>query len=129
MNILDVINKGNEAKITRLLDLGDFDEAYRGATFDVWVMPTRAHVMAWGDVVEAYKRLEGKLNGLKEAEKEAAADRIMAMENDWYAEMWINVPVDEVAQIREALPDLAWRWLTQQTTEMPGEFRREKLKN
>ena len=43
MSILQQIAKQGIIKTTRQLDLGDCDEAFRGAVFDVWVTPTRAH--------------------------------------------------------------------------------------
>jgi hypothetical protein len=131
MGPFDVIRNAGSVAIVRTLDLGDFDEAYRGATFNVWVAPSRAHLQEWAsltaEIQAAQKKAEaGEMN---DEEKREALEKWQARHLEWFAETWRNVPLAEAQQIQEALPKMAWEWLTQRTSEMIGEYRREKLGN
>jgi hypothetical protein len=130
MGILDIV--GREVRTIRVIDLGDFNEVYAGARFEVNVTPTRGHVREWSEITDA----------LQAAAKDAAAaktelDVAAVMEEhqhrvaQWLAETW-GMDRLEVEQIRAALLEknpLAWEWLHKRTFEVIGEYRREVLKN
>ena len=126
----DILSKiKNVETISRTLDLGDCDEAYRGAVFEVWVAPTRAHLQEWRALTEYITDVQKRADGMSDDEKDEALvvwhDRQLA----WYAGTWLNIGLDEARQIRDALPDVVWDWLTINTSRMIGQYRTEKLKN
>ena len=120
-----------DKRITRTLDMGDFDEVYAGATFEVWVAPTRAHLDAWQDTTQFIVGVNQRLDKLTAKEKETAFETWRERVVGWYAETW-GLEVDVARQIRDALDEnnpLAWEWLMQRTSAMIGEYREAKLKN
>ena len=125
MAILDIV--GKDVRTTRTVDLGDFAEGYRGATFEVNVTPSRGHLQEWTDITETIRQAaDGKTLDLV---------AVMAEHNErvarWLAATW-SMPVEEVTQIREVLLErnpLAWEWLYKRTFDVIGEYRSEVLKN
>ena len=137
--LLDTIRA---TRIYRPLDMGEFDAAYEGvgAVFQVWVNPTRDHNRAWYEVARAIGAMgQAKDAWVGEDDKEKraslevafteAVDRWLSLQDAWFAEMWQGVSVEEVGQLRDALSDAEWQWLTARTSKMPAEFRDEKVKN
>jgi hypothetical protein len=137
--VLDIIRA---TRIYRPLDMAAFDPVYEGAgaVFQVWVNPTRDHVRAWYEVVRAWGAAEqakqawlDEKGATRKAELEAAfteaVDTALALQDAWFAQMWQGMSVEEVVQLRDALSDAEWQWLSDRTTRMPGEFREEKVKN
>lgn len=61
MSGLDVIRGVNDVRQSVTVDLGDYNPAYAGATFEVWVTPTRAH----------NQRFQAIMDYLEQANKEA----------------------------------------------------------
>jgi len=143
-NALQKITSTGPVKTTVTLDLGDCDEAYRGAIFDVWVTPTRAHWAAFAEYVvwleEEPKRQQAKKAGMAPAEA-AEFDRVMGEQLDremwsrldaWLADTWLNVELEEVTQIREHLQadfPAAWDWLYNHTLRTMREYRDNLSKN
>jgi len=132
-------------KTTRTIDLGDCDEAFRGAVFDVWVTPTRAHWQEFWDYVrwlnEEPERAKERRDQIEDETERAEFDREHSaqMEREmwqrldhWLAETWTNIPAGEVTQIREHLqesfPD-AWTWLYNRTLSVIREHRESLTKN
>lgn len=118
-------------RITRTLDMGEFDEGYRGATFEVWVSPNRAHLDAWQDITAFIVGVNQRLDEMEVEEKEAAFAEWRERVVGWYAQTW-GIEADVARQIRDALEEsnpLGWKWLTRRTSAMIGEYRQEKLKN
>lgn len=132
MAILDIV--GQPAYTTRTLDLGDYVEDYRGATVEVWVTPSRAHLRAFAELVESIEALRKQAQA---SEVDAAAlasgyedyqERML----QWYAEMWRDVSLEEAREIREGLDEHcpgAWDWMCRRTSQMIREFREDHLKN
>lgn len=116
---------------TEPLDLGDFDEAYRGVTFDVWVTPTKAVA----DRVADLQRWIDEQAGALERGDVDFDDFTAALNERWYhilAELWRDCEIDEVRAIHAALQEnnpLAWDWLIRRTHEMVREYRERVLKN
>jgi len=83
---------------TVTVDLGDYDEVYRGATFEVWVTPTRAHVQTWGEIaqwldqvskrarVELEKKDTAYRKEIRRLEGESKTAEIQALEKGYKAE-------------------------------------------
>lgn len=120
-----------EVRETVTVDLGDFHESYRGAVFEVWVTPTRAHLGEWGDVTRFILDVERRKATLTEEEIEAAWEEWRERALRWYVVTW-GMDVEEARQIRDVLQEmnpLAWDWLTMRTSQVIGEYRRGKLKN
>lgn len=115
--------------ITRPLDMGDFDEVYRGASFDVWVAPTRAHLQEWAALTREIQAAKRRSKKMTEDERSEALEAWRTRQLAWYAATWRNVTLEDVREIKEALPEVAWDWLTLRTSEMIGAYRREKLGN
>lgn len=115
--------------ITRPLDLGDFDEVYRGATFDVWVAPSRAHLQEWTSLTRAIQDAKRRSVQMTENERSEALEAWRTRQLAWFAATWRNITLEDVKEIKEALPEVAWDWLTMRTSQMIGAFRREKLGN
>lgn len=133
-DILGKIRGADEARISRPLDLGEFDEAYRGATFEVWVAPTREHLQEWAALTEFIneQRRIANSDGMSEGEMTAAMAEYEERQLAWYAETWLNISLEEARQIRQALQqqnNLAWDWLLMKSSRMIGQFRAEKLGN
>lgn len=146
-NTLQQITSVGAVKTTVTLDLGDCDKAYRGATFDVWVTPTRAHWAAW---VEWYAYDTQEPQRISERRKEIAAtnettaaeyaaeqsrtfnETTYRMLDAWLAETWVNIPADEVTTIRETLQEqnpAAWQWLLEHTLRAITQYRENLSKN
>jgi len=51
-NLLSKITAISEVRETVAVDLGDYHESYRGAIFEVWVTPTKAHQKRFGEIQE-----------------------------------------------------------------------------
>jgi len=51
-NMLSKIMSVSEVRETAAVDLGDYHESYRGAIFEVWVTPTKAHQKRFGEIQE-----------------------------------------------------------------------------
>jgi len=133
-DILGRIRGADEARISRTLDLGEFDEAYRGATFEVWVAPTRAHLQEWAALTTFINDQREIANGGGMSEEQMAASLAEYEERQlaWYAETWLNISLEEARQIKAALlsqNNLVWDWLLIRTSQMIGQFRAEKLGN
>jgi hypothetical protein len=125
MGILDIV--GREARTIRTIDLGDFNEVYAGARFEVNVTPTRGHVREWTEITAAVERMTKE----RPEDPGAALEEHQHRVAQWLAGTW-GMKVGEVEQIREALQEknpLAWEWLYKRTFEVIGEYRREVLKN
>lgn len=118
-----------KASITRVLDLGDFDEMYQGAVFEVEVAPTRAHLQEWAGLTDYIQGIAATKDEMTEDEKDDAMETWQSRRVEWYAKTWRNISLEEAQEIYEALPQVAWDWLTRRTSQMIGEFRREKLGN
>ena len=130
---------------TEAVDLGDFDEAFRGAVFEVWLTPTRAHIEAFGEVRDWLKRESERArrdrDGIRDEEKRRAFDTESAGRlqagydarlDAWLAETWRNVKLEEVRQIHAHLSRVAppaWDWLANETHTTIGRFRRRAAGN
>lgn len=141
--------KKAHSRIERTLDMAEFDEGYAGATFQVWMAPTRAHMREWGDLTEFITSESARLkreranppDGLNEedlaafyaaseVETEGVLEEWRVRQVAWYATTW-GMSLEDVQAIREALQEsnpLAWDWLLTRSSQMIGEYRREKLK-
>jgi hypothetical protein len=144
-NTLQQITGRGRVETTVTLDLGDCDEAYRGATFDVWVTPTRAHWETFAEYAvwldEEPKRQQQERDKIKDEAERAEFDRIKSEQLEremfrrldaWLADTWRNIPLEEVTQIREHLQDsfpAAWDWLYAQTLRTMREYRENLSKN
>jgi len=120
---------------TRKIDLGDFAADYKGAIFEVWVTPTRAHMRQFEQLAAPIQEQAARI---KRGEKIPPEESLRVMSEyedallEWHAEVWRNIPLDEARQIREALEENcpgALDWLLKRTSETIGDFRRERLKN
>jgi hypothetical protein len=140
MGLLDQIRSVGEVRVTRTLDLGDLDEAWRGAAFEVWVMPTRG-VLREFDECNARLQRENATLGMRIRQAEGTDELAEAMaELDalrewwegfrvrWYARIW-GMEEGEAEQIWEALPETAWDWVCGRSSSMIGAYRGEVLKN
>jgi hypothetical protein len=145
LSILEQISAAGVVKTTRELDLGDCDEAYRGAIFRIWVTPTRAH---WAEIVD-YRawlltepaRRQAERDKIEDAAERAEFDRVVTerLEREmnsrldaWLAETWTNIERDEVTQIREHLQEnnpAAWDWLYLRTLRTIRDYRENLTKN
>ena len=145
---LNIIRSPGPDKTTRRIDLGDCDESLRGAVFDVWVTPTRAHVQAYIDYQDWLKeepvRRQSKVNAIEDAAERERVDQEMAQQtlremyerlDAWMAETWVNIPAEEVPIIRERLQgdddvsSSVWRWLYDRTFEVIADYREQLTKN
>ncbi len=120
---LDLITGVSASYATATIDLGEYDETYDGATFDVWITPTRAHL----DAYQAYYRrwMDPGTERDDDAEQYAELD-------PWLAETWRNLSLEEVTGIREHLLETnprAWWWLYNRTLEVAAEYRDTLVKN
>jgi hypothetical protein len=127
------------------LDLGDCDTALRGAVFDVWVTPTRAHLAQFAEYAvwldTEPKRQQNERDKIQDIAERAEYDRVMAEKLEcemnerldaWLAEAWRNIPAEEVAQIREHLQENApsvWDWLYKNTLRAMRDYRENLTKN
>ncbi len=130
-NMLDRIKKAS-GRITRTIDLGDFEESYRGATFEVCVTPSRAHLRAWGEITEFIQEINQTKSDLSEEERVAALASFEDQQLAWMVTSWVNVTLDEAREVRSHLQEnnpLAWDWLLTKTSATIGNFRAETLKN
>lgn len=128
MGILDIV--GREVRTTRTVDLGDFAEGYRGATFEVNVTPSRGHLQEWMEITEFIAR-EAARKDLHEDQAKAVMAQYDRKVAHWLAATWA-MDVGEVEQIRDALKErnpLAWEWLQRRTTDAISGYRSEVLKN
>jgi len=127
---LDLIKGMGDQKISRTLDLGDHDEMYRGAIFEVWVAPTGEHLQEWQELTNRIAVELPKLaKTMTEEEQKEALAEWQSRQAAWYGKTWLNIPPEEVPQIRDALPGVVWDWLLLQTSRMIRNYRQEKLKN
>lgn len=97
-NPLERITSITEVLETVTVDLGDFNEAYRGATFDVWVTPTPAHqerfrdIKKWlsdasKDANEALRRMDKQHRAqLASLRDEGRASDVVTIEKEYQAE-------------------------------------------
>jgi len=145
MNTLSRITAAGAVKRSTTIDLGDCDDTYRGATFDVWVTPTRAHLEAWNAYVawlrEEPARREAERDAIQDEAERAEFDAAMgdALDREmwrrldaWLADTWLNIEPDEVTQIREHLQEnhpAAWDWLYTHTLRTMNEYREHLTKN
>ena len=124
--------KDASGQITRTVDLGDFEESYRGATFEVNVTPSRAHLRDWGKITEFIQELTTRSDKLSDDEKTAALAEYEEKKIVWLARTWTNINLEEAREIRDHLEEanpLAWDWLLTFTSLTIGNFRKESLKN
>lgn len=145
MSVRDSILSVAEVRRSVAVDLGDFDEVYRGAIFEVWVTPPAAHRKALEENQAWLERETGRAqrdrDGIADAERRAAFDleagqRLQAEWSErllrWLAATWLNVELDEARQIREHLVEtnpMGWDWLFQRTMATIGEYRRRVVGN
>lgn len=138
MNVLDTIKAAGIIHTKTTIDLGDCDKAYRGATFDVWVTPTRAHWAEYAAHVTEVEQRRVERDAIKDTIEREEFDRVMteraeARLDAWLAETWLNIDTaGDVTQIREALQEnypAAWDWLYQRTLEVIIEYKRNLSKN
>lgn len=111
-------------RITRPLDVGEYDDEYDGITIDVWVNPSRQHVLALGEIMKATRAAMIKED--KEGEPPADVEEVTKVLLEWYAESWGQKPEEVIAFYQEAPIDL-WQWLTRCTHELVVEYRKGKL--
>ncbi len=129
MSTLDLIAGISASYATVTIDLGDYDETYKGATFDVWVTPTRGHI----DAYQAYytRWIDPGTEQADEADEEREARRYAELD-PWLAETWRNLSAEETAAVREHLQETnprAWWWLYNKTLEVAAEYRDTLVKN
>ena len=148
MDVSQIIKQAGIVKTHRTIDLGDCDEAYRGATFDVWVTPTRGHLKQFTEYRDWLQAIPGAIAGIKlqadeiedDTEREAFTtaqterlDREMYRQLDaWLSETWLNLDLDSTTQIREHLQETnpsAWEWLYNETLRTMNEYREGLTKN
>jgi hypothetical protein len=131
LDTLSIITSIEASHATVTIDLGDYDETYKGAVFDVWVTPTRAHVQAY----QAYytKWVAPVVEAGKVPPEVADRDDERTAELDpWLAETWRNIPLEQVTAIREHLQATnprAWDWLYNKTLETAAQYRETLVKN
>ena len=129
----DTLGIITETRVTRRLDLGDYEEQYRGAVFDVWVTPTRAHLQAFGEYTDwLAENVTGRESELEPGQIEPLYAEMYQRVDAWLAGTWLNIPADEVTTIREALQDTdidAWNWLYTGTLEAITGYRERRVKN
>ncbi len=145
MSILDQIAAVGVVLTTRRIDLGDCDEAYTGAVFDVWVTPTRAHWAEW----VGYQTWLAEVTEDGQAQRDAEPDKgrrealdaelIAQLEREafprldaWLGETWTNIPAEDVPAIRTQLQEVhpaAWAWLLDHTVGAIYKHREELTKN
>jgi hypothetical protein len=131
--VLDRIRSA-ASRVTRTVDLGDLDEAYSGATFEVCVTPSRAHLRSWGETTEFIVDVTKKSRDgdLTDEQKEASFEEYEERQLTWLAITWENITLEEAREIRDHLQEdnpLAWDWLLMKTSATIGDFRTETLKN
>jgi hypothetical protein len=144
MSIFSKISAAGIVRRSEAVDLGDFDEAYRGATFDVWVTPTRAHLQTWAEISRWLEATTTKARQARDAlpadEREAfdagTAEKLQEAYDErlvaWLAETWVNVDREEARQIFDRLQETnprAWEWLVHRTHSVIGEFKRRIVGN
>jgi hypothetical protein len=115
-------------KVTRRVDLGDYEDSWRGAVFDVWVAPPRSHLEAFREYNDWLQEHAGPEGGIEPD----AIPEMYELLDAWLAETWTNIPPDEVAPIREHLQEVdgdAWNWLYTTTLDTILEYKRARVKN
>lgn len=74
-DVLGKITSVSMVQEIRTVDLGDFHESYRGAIFEVWVTPTKAHQAAFTGIQEwlaqANERVQTMLRQMNEQHQQA----------------------------------------------------------
>ncbi len=127
----DTLQLIQDTEVTHTLDLGDYDEAYRGATFDVWITPPRSHWRAWNAYITWLQ--ENIIDqGIEEGQIETLNAEMYRQLDAWMAETWRNLSLDETTQIRERLENVnpgAWQWLYNETLRVMREYRERRSKN
>lgn len=133
MSTLGIIT---ETKVTRRVDLGDYEESWRGAVFDVWVTPTRAHMAEFAENTDWIREHQAEI---VDDGDEATIAEMNERIGGWLARTWLNFPTTEehsaegeVTLIREHLQDCdfeAWNWLYGRTLEVIREYREGRVKN
>jgi hypothetical protein len=130
-----------ETAVTVPIDLGDLVEEWRGAVFEVWVTPTRAHLEAlnayhtWvAENIPDPESDEGKAHYEKLGEEKTAAifAEADARLDAWLAESWRNLPLEEVTQLREHIQEIdqhIWNWLYRRTIDVMTGYRQALVKN
>jgi len=131
MDALSIIINIEASYATVTIDLGDYDETYKGALFEVWVTPTRAHVRAYQAYYAKWVApvVEAASVPPEIADKEDERNGELDM---WLAETWRNIPLEQTTQIREHLEATnprAWDWLYNKTLETAAEYRETLVKN
>lgn len=135
MSQLGKIREIGYQKITRKMDLGEFNPIYKGIAFDVWVNIQRAdreeyaklqeqtreasrafqqYIKAASRVDDAEKKnIDAEIEKLN-AEMRAINDRVYA----WYAKVW----GEEAEKVREFAKEMVesemgsvWKWMTERT--------------
>jgi hypothetical protein len=124
--------KGVEASYaTVTIDLGEYDATYAGATFDVWVTPTRGHLDAYQAYFDKWVRPITETGEMPDEDAESEAERNAELDA-WLAETWRNHPLEDVTAIRAHLEKSnprVWRWLYNRTLEVAAEYRETLIKN
>jgi len=143
--LLGTIQSVKVLEKTKTVDLGEFDEVFRGAVFEVWLTPTRDHVEAWKEIRDwltaESERARLDRDAIRDKDQRKAFDQDAAARlqrgydrrlDAWLAVTWRNVGEDEVTAIHEhlaAVAPAAWDWLVSQTHTAIGEFRRRASGN
>lgn len=144
------------AKIIEAIDLGEYAEAMKGQTVQVWVNPDLATLRRRELLIEKYNRLTSAMLelGQKAANAPEAGRAKLAREtkaqieefnsyalgdfasgiNAWFAELWSQSPdpsthwtVEELAGLNEADPAF-YQWLKNRSVEMLAQHRNRQKK-
>jgi hypothetical protein len=139
--------------IIKRLELGDYNAAYTGQFFEVWVNPSREMLIErevarieYSDAIEQMKKIEAekeklKGNDLDAAEKEIAQllEKIKAdndLFNHWYSEIWsqgndteTHITAEEVEEFSQSAakndPQLS-EFVFAKTLELISEYRQQR---
>jgi hypothetical protein len=133
---LQIIQRAGRVESIERIDLGDCDEVFRGAVFDVWVTPTRAHIEQRRELnqwlLRADERVAAIQRELEDIEDEDEKERIEQARIDeveqetgrrvdaYLAKTWLNLDLDAVTKIREHLQKefpYAFTWLIRRTAQ------------
>lgn len=128
--------------ITRKIDLANYDQAYAGAAFDVWVNPPRANL------AEFYAIRQESIKQVNTAQANPTEDETTLNERGeiwielnkrlcgWFADIWSKGveewSVEKVNELMDHLLDTdpqAWTWLIRSTEQAIIDYRQGNRKN
>lgn len=128
--------------ITRVIDLAQYDAAYEGAKFEVWVNLPRSKLAEWYAIKqETLSQITLAQSDPTTDDKvlEARGQRWIELSNklcEWYAEVWSKGAEtwepERVNELMEHLLDTdpqAWAWLITQTQQAITDHREGHRKN